>query len=332
MKLGVLKSFCGEYMHYVRSCRELGIEHEVVDIIAPDWMERVQRSECDGFLCRPPSKVQERKTMFDERLTVLNRFMKREIYPSLDEMLIYENKRMAHYWLKLQGFPHPDTWIFYRKGDLSKFLREFKDYPLISKTNIGAQSSGVRVLRSPGAVKRIGRMVFGIFRTPSLVPGYTPARSGSLLKVPAYGLREKHSLFLQRFEDIKWEWRMVRIGRSYFGHRKLLGKKGLASGTHLKGWGAPPSELLELTREICDRGGFQSMAIDILETTDGRYLVNELQSIFGQPVDNLMYVDGVPGRYVEDGDGFVFQEGEFNAHNSFLLRVRHFAELLGEKR
>ncbi len=328
MKLGILKSFCGEYRYYVKSCSELGLDHEVVDIIAPDWMERINRSNCDGFLCRPPSKVQERKTMFDERLMVLNRFMKKEIYPSLDEMLIYENKRLAHYWLGVNGFPAPETYVFYRKRDLKVFLDGYDSYPLVYKSNIGAKATGVRILRSRKQVEKLGRKIFGIFKTPSLARGYTPVKSGKLLKVPATGLRERHTMLLQKYENIKWEWRMVKIGESYFGHKKLLDPGGLASGSKLKGWGAPPEELLELTRNICESGNFRSMAVDIFETVDGRYLVNELQSIFGQSTEHLLMVDNVPGRYLEKGKSFQFQPGDFARHNSFMLRVKHFVELL----
>lgn len=331
MKLGILRSFCGEFRHYERSCRELGIDHELVDIIAPDWIRRIENSGCDGFLCRPPSRVQERKTMFDERLTVLNRFMGKEIYPSLDELLIYENKRMASYWLSLHGFSHPDTFVFYRKKDLKAFLDTNCDYPLVYKSNIGAKATGISILRSRREVERLGRRIFGIFKTPALTRGYTPVKSGSIIRVNASGLRERHGMLLQKHESIKWEWRMVRIGDSYFGHRKLLDSRGLASGAKLKGWGAPPHALLELTRDICARGDFRSMAVDVFETVDGRYLVNELQSIFGQSTDHLSIVDGVPGRYVEHDGDFSFQPGDFNRHNSFLLRVKHFAELLGKK-
>lgn len=328
IKFGILKGFCGEYRYYARSCEHLNFDYEIIDFTAPDWMERIRNSGCRGFLCRPPSKVQERKAMFDERLFIMTRHMGKLVYPSYEELLIYENKRLAQYWLEAHGFPHPETFVFYRKRDLNRFLENYRDFPLIYKTNIGAKSSGVKVLKTASRAKRVGRKIFGIFPTPSLTRGYTPVRSGRILRVPAPGVRERHVMLLQKFEGIRWEWRMVRIGGSYFGHRKLPGKKGLSSGTLRKGWGAPPVELLRLTRDICDTGGFNSMAIDIFETEDGRYLVNELQSIFGQSTENLMYVDGEPGRYIEKDGDFIFQPGEFNLHNSFMLRVIHFADIL----
>lgn len=83
-----------------------------------------------------------------------------------------------------------------------------------------------------------------------------------------------------------------------------------------------------MAKDICDRGGFHSMAVDVFETTDGRYLVNELQSLFGSYDDSQMYIDGRPGRYrLVDGE-FVFEAGYWNRFGSYLLRLEHLLELL----
>ena len=71
------------------------------------------------------------------------------------------------------------------------------------------------------------------------------------------------------------------------------------------------------------------MNADIFETVDGRYLVNELQSLFGQSTPHLMLKDGEPGRYVYQDGEFRFESGVYNQHQSYQLRVAHFCELLG---
>ena len=70
------------------------------------------------------------------------------------------------------------------------------------------------------------------------------------------------------------------------------------------------------------------MALDVFETQDGRFLINELQSIFGSIDDSQMYIDGVPGRFRCVDGRFVFEEGRFNRHGSYTLRVQHFVEML----
>ncbi|MEA1972497.1 MAG: hypothetical protein U9N34_04280, partial [Candidatus Cloacimonadota bacterium] len=236
-------------------------------------------------------------------------------------------KRLMYYWLETHNFPHADTYVFYRKKEYFEFIEHYNNFPLIYKSNIGAKSSGVKLIKTKKMGKMIGRKIFGRFASLSLTKGYTPVKSGKIIPVTAVGMIEKHTLLIQKFEKIKWEWRMVRIGNSYFGHKKLL-KGNFASGTHLKGWGKPPEKLLNLLKNLIDKGNFYSMAVDIFETEDGRFLINELQSIFGQPTKNLMLIDDKPGRYIFKDNQFIFEEGEFNEHHSFKLRVKHFIEIL----
>jgi glutathione synthase/RimK-type ligase-like ATP-grasp enzyme len=326
MKLGILTAFRDLHTNYVRACEELGIEHQIIDIIGDDWLRAIGESDCDGFLCRPPSKFQERKMLFDERLFIINKIMKRPIYPSYDELLIYENKRLTSYWLKLHGIPHPETHVFYRKPDFLEYLKNSENYPLVLKSNTGSAAKGVRIVTSRMKARLIANMLFGLGNT-KLAFGYTSQKTGRVARFPALGTLEKHSVIVQKFEKIRWEWRIVRIGDSYFGHKKLL-RGGFASGSARKEWGAPPSALLLMVRDLCNLGGFLSMSVDILETTSGDYLVNELQSLFGQKTENLMYVDGVPGRLIMQNNDFVFEEGSFNRHCSYKLRVEHFVRIL----
>ena len=326
MKLGIFTAFRNQHKYYIRSCEELGIDYEVIDIIASDWYEKVVNSDCDGFLCRPPSKFQEWKMMFDERLYVVNKLLNLPIYPTYEELYIYENKRMMSYWLDFHKFPHVRTQIFYRKKDYFDFLDKNNKYPIVSKLNTGSTGKGVKIIKSKLQAKQIGHLAFGVFNN-KLAIGYSPQKTGKIIGFPAIGTIQKHHLIIQEFVKIKWEWRMIKIGNSYFGHKKLL-KGDFASGSKKKGWTNPPVELLHLIKNICDAGNFLSMNADIFETEDGKYYINELQSIFGQSTKNLMYVNGKEGRYVYVNGKFEFEEGEFNQHQSFLLRVKHFISIL----
>lgn len=329
LKLAILKAFDNYHKYYIRACEELKIDFDVVDFIAPDWMDRISRINYDGFLCRPPSKFQERKTMFDERLFILNKLMGKRIYPTYEELFLYENKRLTSYWLDLHKFPHPETKVFYLKQDFHNFLRTKAEYPFVVKSNIGSTAKGVKIVYNQWQARRLAYRYFGLIH-PKLVKGYTAITTGRIIPFVSLGSREKHFMIIQKFEKINWEWRIVKIGDSYFGHKKLL-KGKFASGSHLKGWDRPPDELLFLIKDICEAGNFVSMDADIFETEDGRFLINELQSLFGQKTKHLMYVDNKPGRFVFNNGQFKFEEGEFNQHQSYLLRVKHFIKILESK-
>ncbi|HRY99623.1 MAG TPA: hypothetical protein P5550_11265 [Bacteroidales bacterium] len=329
LKLGILRDFNEDHRNYVSACEEAGVDYAVIDVMSPDWIRRVQDSGCDGFLMHPPNDIQERKSMLDEVAWVLEQVLGKVVYPSFRELYIYENKRNMAWWLQSTGFPHPPTYVFARRAEAEAFLRQ-APYPLVFKTNIGAGASGVRFIHSRGRALRIARRVFGRFH-PALTFGDVRfSRKYKGIPLPLFGRVQKHYLIVQDFIPILWEWRMIRIGDSYFGHKKLL-RDGFASGSGKASLERPPDALLHLTREVCERGGFRSMNLDVFETADGRYLINELQTIFGSYKPVQMRVDGIPGRFVYDGARFIFEEGVFNQHGSHLLRVMDLIGLLLKK-
>ena len=75
-----------------------------------------------------------------------------------------------------------------------------------------------------------------------------------------------------------------------------------------------------------------SMALDVFETKDGQYLVNELQSMFGMSRPEMCVVDEKPGRMVfqRDSDSWVFESGEFCRNHLCNLRVQTLLALLGK--
>ena len=126
------------------------------------------------------------------------------------------------------------------------------------------------------------------------------------------------------------EWRTIRIGGTYLSHQK--GQIGdFHSGTNIVIFAEPPRKLLDFVRTVTDCGGFASIDVDIFETSDGRYLVNELQTLFG-PDPIQMKVDGKPGRYIydKDNDRWVFEEGVFAGDSCACcnLRVKYLLEQL----
>jgi glutathione synthase/RimK-type ligase-like ATP-grasp enzyme len=327
MRLGILTSFNEDYRLYIEACRELSVAHEVVDFLGPDWQRRCRDSGCDGFLARPPCDYPERKSIYDERLYFLNRIMGYPIYPSFDELFFYENKRHLSSFLAHHRLPHPPTRVFTRKEDALEYARS-ADYPFVSKRNIGSSATGVVIVESERQARALIRSIFGYLQ-PGFTLGkyYFKRRRG--VPLPVFGTEQKHYAIFQKYLSIRWEWRLIRIGESCFGHQKLLDRRGLASGSRLVGWKRPPDELLFLLKETCEKMRLQSVALDVFETVAGEYLINEVQTVFGSQDESQMYVDGRPGRFLFRDGGFHFEEGHFNRNRSYNLRVEHFLQLLG---
>lgn len=320
MKLGILNEFLACEKEYIKACEDLGVDYEVIDFISNDWIENIEKSNCDIYLVRPSYMKQVWKTMYDERLYFLHHVMKKRIYPSYEEIFLYENKKNMNYWLETHKIPHPKTWVFYDKKEATEFINKYEGYPLVFKTNFGSSAIGVEYVHSKRAALRLVNRLFTKWKFFNR--GYTKwYKTRFKVSYPLMDDKQYNFIILQERIDVKHEWRLIHVGGSYFGHQKLI-HNGFHSGGGEMGWADPPEALLNLTKRICELGDFSSMNVDIFEDTAGNYYVNELQSLFGSNHPSQMYVDGKPGRYLHIDDAWVFEEGIFNTNGCYDLRVK----------
>jgi glutathione synthase/RimK-type ligase-like ATP-grasp enzyme len=217
------------------------------------------------------------------------------------------------YWLEANGIPHCRTHVFYSREGALEFARS-ADLPLVAKFDMGSRSVGVEILRSRSAVLQ-----------------YVDQRFGEGMVCPgANGLdREWGSVLFQEYLPGIAEWRMIRIGESYFGHQKLRDGE-FHSGSGKVGWYDPPRKLLDFVRELTDNAGYTAMNMDIFEAPEGHFVVNEIQSHFAAYIESQMYIDGRPGRYRYDyaKRKWRFEEGIFCRNGCCNLRVEALLDLL----
>lgn len=316
----------------IASCKELGVDYRVVDIFSADWIENIKAaSDCDGFFCPSNCISQEMKTIQDERYFFVSQVMHLPIYPDFTGLYIHESKRNMAAWLEINGFPHAVTKVFTDFDEASSYLRTCK-YPVVVKSNVGSGASKVLIIKNMFKAKRIARRCFPRFKL-SFHRGFAYGVQYKHVNIPFLKdihNRQKDYFLVQEFiKNVKHEWRILKIGDSYFGHQKLL-KGEFASGSGLVGWVAPPIELLKMVHKLCDKGGFLCMDTDIFETEEGKYYINELQASFGSIRDYQMSIDGHHGRYVYKNGEFVFEEGDFNVFGSTKLKIEHFIQLLSK--
>lgn len=331
MKIGIFTSYQGDTVvnNAVKACQSLVVDYEVVDITSSEWIRNVQNSNADGFFCPSNCVSQDLKTIQDERYFFVSNVMKRPIYPDFMGLYIHESKRNMAAWLEINGFPHAKTKVFTNKNEALVYLNQC-DYPVVVKSNVGSGASKVLIIKKASEAKRIARKCF-----PS---GKLTRHRGF-----AYGIQYKHVripflkdihntqkdyFLIQEFiEDVQHEWRILRIGDNYFGHQKLL-KGEFASGSGLVNWVAPPRILLDMVRELCEKGGFRCMDVDIFETKDGKYFINEIQASFGSYLNYQMSINGHHGRYVYRDGEYQFEEGDFNVFGSVKLKIEDFINQL----
>lgn len=318
LRLGIVKEFTRIHSYYIGACRELGVPYRLVDISGPDWISRIERSGCNAFLVRPSGQITVWKQMYDERLRILVQDLGKVLFPTYDEVWFYESKRRMHYWLAANQVPHPHTWVFYDRRQALAFAQEVS-LPIVFKADFGSGSMGVRIIRDRAALRRLINRCFkrGFRKT-----GADPRD------------RQWGSVLFQEYLSDVTEWRMTRVGESYFGYEKVQ-KGDFHSGSHVFRYGRPPTDLLRLTKAVTDKGGFLSMALDCFITSEGRCLVNEMQTTFGLHVsEGLPMVDGKRGRLVYDPavDDWRFEEGDFCRNKLCNLRVQTLVTLLMQDR
>ncbi len=333
----------GDHYPWIEACECFNgkIQYRVVDLTTHDWLERIAIEPFDFLLTKPGGRSSDFQQLYSERCSILSDVLNYALFPSADAIKIYENKRLLSYWLNANKLPCPDTKVFYYKSEAEAYLDKCR-YPIVAKTSIGASGSGVTFLRSKKAVKEYLDRSFsdvGIKRRS----GPNLAKKNLLLRGLTYvlhpkAIKKKSSIYayvrsdiqrgyviFQEFIDHKFEWRVVRIGDSFFAHKKI--KVGhMASGTLKKEYENPPLSLLNFVKEFTDKSCLFSQAVDIFETERG-YLINEVQCIFGQSDSYQMLVDGIAGRYLLKDGHWVFEEGDWAKNQCYNLRLEYLLDL-----
>ena len=329
MILGILKGFGDHHQNYIDACRELDVEYEVIDLLSSSYINDIVDSKAQGFLCHPPCKIPEQKNIYDERLFFINKVLGKPIYPSYEELYVYENKRNLSDLLKVLDVPHAKTNVFCRKQDAIDFV-EKATYPLVFKSKIGAASSGVDIVKNSRQAKKLINKSFGRLH-PLFTYGHLRCTKKYGIPIPTPGTLQRHYVIIQEYHPIKWEWRIIKIDNTFAGRQKLLNGK-FASGSLQVGWKKPPIELLRLVKNIAHQRNYYSIAVDIFETKDGKFLVNEIQSMFGAEFPFEMLINDVAGMFVynDKDDTFEFVKGVYHQYNSKSLRIKHFIKLLNQ--
>jgi len=313
LKLGIIKDYAYYHTNYIIACRELNVCYKVIDIFKNNWIEEVTNSNCDAFLVWPSVNLTIWKQLFDERLKIMVEDMGKIIYPSYKELWLYENKRRVRDWLVAHNIPHPKTWIFYNLDEAINFLKNAK-FPLVRKTALGGASHGVKIVYSQDeAIKEAKK---------AINKGIVPERFDKRDKQWGY-------VIFQQYIPHEYEWRIVRIGDWYL-YRKKIKIGDFASGSGKLCYEKPNISLLEFVRNVTDKGGLTSMAVDIFVTGKDEYLVNELQTVFGA---HNIPVNENTGRYIYNYKKreWVFEQGDFYKNNCANLRVEYLIKLLLEK-
>lgn len=320
---------------WIKACESRNISYTVIDLSSNSWLEQVLRDKYDFFVLQPSGYYERFKTMYDERLYIICNVLKLKTFPSYAESLIYENKKVLSYYLQSRMIPHPKTWVFYSFNEVQEFVAQ-SIFPIVAKTSIGASESGVKIIRTKDAAFKYISIAFkgkGINRRfgPNRVTGNPKKWIKKTIASPKYFINRLRLYFevlsnaqfgyviLQEYIPHDFEWRIVKIGESYFAHKKIK-VVDKASGGKVKQFGFPDKAVIDFVDDLCEKNQLNSVCVDVFESANG-YLVNEIQCIFGIPYGYLMKVGDEIGRLRKINDEWEFEGGDFTSNNCCDLRL-----------
>ncbi len=307
--LGIIYDVYQYHKFYVRAALENNLSFDVINLQDNNWWEQIHREPYDGFLVWPNGMRESLKSTYDSRVKMIVDYTNKPVFPDYLAIWLYENKIRTNDWLVVNNFPTVPTFVYFNKTSALEHLSNHS-LPVVIKTNLGASGKGVFIIKTAAEYRKVINQCFASGLKSHGVSPYAESRGYA---------------YIQQFIPGMEEWRMVRIGDSFFGHKKLQGKgTEKHSGSLLKGWERPSEDLLNLLYEITERGGFRSMNADMFRDKDGNIYVNELHTVFGQSTDHLMIVDGVPGRYLYENGNWVFEAGDFVRGHSAKARIDYF--------
>ena len=314
--VGIVKEKWHLHSSFVKACQELNVSYKVLDFFSKDWLLHIKSKKVDFLIVRPSVQYTPWKDMFDNRLRLLQNNYEIPIFPNLNELWIWENKLRTLEFLKINKLPHPKSYIFYELDEIFDFSSKC-NYPIVYKASSGSGSSGVKILHNYSQVKKIVKKVFNV--------GIRSYRKHKLDK-------EHGFLILQDYLPNVKEWRIIRIGDYYFGFEKIIIGE-FHSGSQNFDYGMPPDNCLELAKEVTEKYNFKYVSIDIFLTSDGLYLINEIQPYFAQKDDReLLRINNKTGAlfFDEFDRKWKFEKGKFCKNNLSNLRIKEIIKQLNK--
>jgi glutathione synthase/RimK-type ligase-like ATP-grasp enzyme len=293
---------------FVASCEELNVAHQLFDFKSIDLFDRIKQANCDVLLVRPSFPTAFERQAFFEKVWTIATEMQCAIYPSLKELSIYEAKRQLSYFVEAHAIPHPPTRVFLDKKQAEDYIQQC-EYPQIFKAHNGASSSSVEILYNRSQAREYVNCLFDSYYVNKKLFDARDIDFGYLL--------------LQKYIKNVREFRILKIGESWFGHEKSKNdQQEFMSGSGIMKWTAPPTNVLNFCREIALKHQFTTMCFDVfLDNDTNELFINELQTWFGSYNPSQMYVNDLPGRYVYSNAEWRFEQGLYNEHQSMKLRI-----------
>lgn len=302
-KIGIVQDY-GQYPRWTKYCRFLdkhSFHYDIYNIHAHDWIENAEKY--DIIIGIPSSELFHLEEM-RRKYYVLETFLGKTCYPSMNHAMLFEDKCLEAYISKVFGIPFVNTYVSHDKKDAMRLIENLT-YPVVCKIVPSSGSLGMELVRTRKRGRKIVEQAF--------------SRIGR--KTHQVYFRQKNYIYFQDYvPNDGYDIRAIVIGNWVFGYyRKVLEGDFRASGMDLLERRALPEEAMKIALKVNKIIKSPMLAVDMLHGLDGKYYVIEFSPICKMETAVQLEVDGVPGVYVfEDDESFHFEKGRYWAHELIL--------------
>ncbi|WP_334103097.1 ATP-dependent carboxylate-amine ligase [Mesotoga prima] len=279
---------------YERFLKNNEIPYDFYDIHSHDWLEK--STEFDLIVWRTASSASEldeaRKKIF-----VLEKYMGKLCFPTFNMIMIYEDKVLQHYLMKLKGLSEIETYVSNSIEDALALSKKL-GVPLVSKVNPGSGSSGVELVRSHKAARKLVKKVFSY--------------NGRWTYWPY--LRQKDYVLFQKLQrNDGYDLRIIVIGNYVFGYYRDTPKHEFrASGLGVVRKEDLPVRAMDIARLVASKFDLPTVAVDFLyDSIEDKFYIIEMSSFIRVDTAEQLHVNGVPGVYTYEDGKYKFEAGKF---------------------
>lgn len=272
------------WTHFARFLEKNAFPFEIYPIHADNWIEKAQDFDVVvGFTSSASYHLEEIRT----KVYVLENHLHKTCYPSYQNMLLYEDKKLEAHLSKIYGIPFVPTHVSHNLEDALQ-LSENLTYPMVSKIVPSSSSVGVQLIRNKKQAQHIIRQAF----------------SENGRKSHVVYKRQKNDIYFQDFiPNDGFDIRVIVVGRMVFGFfRKVLPNDFRASGMHHEEMRELPLEVMQIARAVNRAIPSPLLVVDMLHGLDGKYYINEYSPICQMSTLHQLEVNGVGGAYIFDTD------------------------------
>lgn len=296
---------CPYYPKFERFLKNNRISYAYYDIHASSWMEDAKAFSV--ILWRPlslPWILEEAR----EKIYFLERCLHKRIYPSLDEIMFYENKVLQHFIMKHHAFPVIDTFISSDYDEVRDWI-ETAEYPFVSKIRTGSASQGVCLVKGKGQARRCVERIF---------------RAGNATYWPFQ--KQKNYVFFQKYvENRGFDLRITVVDENnIFGYFREVPRGDFrASGMQRVIKKELPKEAVKIALAVAKMLGFTNLSVDFLQAaSDLKFFIIEASNFIKIETAEQLKIGETPGRYryVQETDSLIFEAGRYWIQELILRR------------